>query len=71
MDAIDRIRGLHNTASSVREKLLHLQLKAKASAFQNGIDPVQIREWRWPFGKADVARTGSGEPVEAELGQTE
>jgi hypothetical protein len=48
-----------------------LQLKAKASAFQNGIDPVQIREWRWPFGKADVARTGSGEPVEAELGQTE
>jgi xylulose-5-phosphate/fructose-6-phosphate phosphoketolase len=71
MDAIDRIRGLHNTASSVREKLLHLQLQAKASAFQNGIDSVQIREWRWPFGKAVVARTGSGEPVKAELGQTE
>jgi xylulose-5-phosphate/fructose-6-phosphate phosphoketolase len=68
MDAIDRIKGLHNTASGVREKLLHLMLKAKASAYQNGIDPVEIREWRWPFGKADVR---SGEPAKAELGQTD
>ena len=71
MDAIDRIKTLHNTASGVREKLLHLQLKAKNSAFENGIDPVEIRDWRWPYGKEKVAKTETGEPVKAELGQTE
>jgi len=57
IDAIDRIQGLNNTASGVREKLLQLQMKVKINAFENGIDPVQIREWRWPFGEAKV---GSG-----------
>jgi phosphoketolase len=71
MDAIDRIKGLHNTASSVREKLLHLQMKAKASAFENGIDPVEIRDWTWPFGHWEVAKRFSGEPFKVELGQTE
>jgi xylulose-5-phosphate/fructose-6-phosphate phosphoketolase len=49
MDAIDRIPSLHNKASGVREKLMNLQIKAKTSAYENGIDPEYIRDWRWPF----------------------
>jgi xylulose-5-phosphate/fructose-6-phosphate phosphoketolase len=51
MDAIDRIPSLRNKAAGVREKLLNEQLSMKASAYENGIDPVEIREWRWPYGK--------------------
>jgi xylulose-5-phosphate/fructose-6-phosphate phosphoketolase len=51
MDAIDRIPSLHNKAAGVREKLLNEQLKMKASAYENGIDPLEIREWRWPYPK--------------------
>lgn len=54
IDAIDRIQGLDITASSLREKLLQLQMKARISAFEDGIDPVEIREWKWPFGQAKV-----------------
>jgi xylulose-5-phosphate/fructose-6-phosphate phosphoketolase len=49
MDAIDRIPSLHNKAAGVREKLLNEQLRMKASAYENGIDPLEIREWRWPY----------------------
>jgi xylulose-5-phosphate/fructose-6-phosphate phosphoketolase len=52
MDAIDRIPSLHNRAAGVREKLLNEQLKMKAIAFENGIDPAEIRDWRWPYAKS-------------------
>jgi len=52
MDAIDRIPTLHNKAAGVREKLLNEQLKMKASAYENGIDPEEVRDWRWPYGKS-------------------
>jgi xylulose-5-phosphate/fructose-6-phosphate phosphoketolase len=51
MDAIDRIPTLHNKGSGVREKLMNLQIAAKAEAYENGIDPPFIRDWRWPYGK--------------------
>jgi xylulose-5-phosphate/fructose-6-phosphate phosphoketolase len=52
IDAIDRITTLHNKGSAVREKLLGLQLQAKAQAYENGIDPEYIRTWKWPYPKA-------------------
>jgi len=52
MDAIDRIPSLQNKAAGVREKLLNEQLKMKAIAYENGIDPIEIREWRWPYAKS-------------------
>ncbi len=61
MDAIDRIPTLHNKGAGVREKLLNLQLAAKNTAYENGIDPEYVRNWRWPYPKkAEVvmARTG-------------
>jgi xylulose-5-phosphate/fructose-6-phosphate phosphoketolase len=52
MDAIDRIPSLHNRASGVREKLMNLQIAAKTWAFEHGIDPEYVRNWRWPYPKA-------------------
>ncbi|TVY45191.1 putative phosphoketolase [Lachnellula occidentalis] len=49
MDAVDRIPSLHNKASGVRDKLLNLQIQAKAEAYENGIDPEYITKWRWPY----------------------
>ncbi|RAL68008.1 hypothetical protein DID88_008732 [Monilinia fructigena] len=51
IDAIDRVERLGNTAAGVREKLLNMQIKARSDAFENGIDPLFIREWKWPFQK--------------------
>ncbi|TVY28339.1 putative phosphoketolase [Lachnellula hyalina] len=49
MDAVDRIPSLHNTASGVRDKLLNLQIAAKAQAYENGTDPEYVTKWRWPY----------------------
>jgi len=57
MDAIDRIPALHNKGSGVREKLLNMQIAAKAEAYENGIDPIFIRDWRWPFGNKSTLNT--------------
>jgi xylulose-5-phosphate/fructose-6-phosphate phosphoketolase len=57
MDAIDRIPTLQNRSSGVREKLMNMQIAAKAEAYENGIDPLFIRDWRWPFGKKSTLGT--------------
>jgi len=49
MDAIDRVKGLGNKASAVREELMHLQLQAKTEAYENGMDPKDVTGWRWPY----------------------
>ena len=65
IDAIDRIEGFHNTASGVREKLLKMQMMARTSAFENGIDPVEIRNWTWPVGKVQSEKVASGSDSES------
>lgn len=49
MDALDRIPGLGNKGSGAREKLLNSQIKYHTAAFNDGLDPQEIRDWRWPF----------------------
>ncbi|KAL3425363.1 phosphoketolase [Phlyctema vagabunda] len=49
IDAIDRIPQLHNMAAGVREKFLNFQIAARTEAFENGIDPEYIRNWKWPY----------------------
>lgn len=50
IDALDRVQGLLNNAgAAVREKLLDEQIRMKNWAFEHGIDPVEITEWKWPF----------------------
>ncbi|KAL4997388.1 XFP N-terminal domain-containing protein [Aspergillus recurvatus] len=52
IDAIDRVASLGNSAAGVREKFLNLQLKAKNSAYDNGLDPDYIRNWTWEYPRA-------------------
>jgi len=49
MDAIDRMPNLHNVGSGVREKLHNMQIAARNEAFENGIDPPAVTNWRWPY----------------------
>jgi xylulose-5-phosphate/fructose-6-phosphate phosphoketolase len=51
MGAIDLIQTLGNSAAGVREKLYNEQFAAKSEAFDNGVDPEHIRNWKWPFPK--------------------
>ncbi|KAI8816128.1 phosphoketolase [Fimicolochytrium jonesii] len=49
MDALDRIHGLHNSGSGVREKLLDEQIRMRNWAYEHGTDPKDITEWSWPL----------------------
>ncbi|KAF2755790.1 putative phosphoketolase [Pseudovirgaria hyperparasitica] len=49
IDAIDRVKGLGNKASGAREELLNRQITARNYAFHEGIDPDELRNWKWPF----------------------
>jgi xylulose-5-phosphate/fructose-6-phosphate phosphoketolase len=50
MDAIDRLAGvLGDSGGGVREWLLDQQIRMRNWAFENGMDPQEITEWKWPF----------------------
>lgn len=53
IDAIDRLPHLHNSGSSVREKLRDARLKAKTYSFENGLDIPELSNWSWPSDKQD------------------
>ena len=50
MDAIDRIPSLHNRGAAARQELLNAQIKARNEAFETGMDPIYLRNWKWPHG---------------------
>lgn len=49
IDAIDRMPNLHNQGAGIREKLLNEQIFLKNQAYENGMDPVVVSEWVWPY----------------------
>jgi xylulose-5-phosphate/fructose-6-phosphate phosphoketolase len=49
MAAIDRMPGLGNKGSTVRENLLDAQIKARNTSFFEGVDPKEITDWKWPL----------------------
>ena len=49
IDAIDRIPGLGNTGAGARETLANKRITARNYAFENGIDPEIVTNWRWPY----------------------
>ncbi|PVH92642.1 phosphoketolase [Periconia macrospinosa] len=49
IEAIDRISRLGNSAAAVREELLNMRIRAKAAAYQEGMDSKEVTEWTWPF----------------------
>jgi xylulose-5-phosphate/fructose-6-phosphate phosphoketolase len=61
MDAIDRLTGvLGNSGGSVREMLLDEQIRMRNWAFEHGIDPVEVVEWKWPFGEEGKTGVAGG-----------
>ncbi|KAG9241987.1 XFP N-terminal domain-containing protein [Calycina marina] len=52
MDVIDRVPGLKVKEAGVRELLLNEQTRMKNYAFEEGIDPQEIRDWTWPSEKS-------------------
>ena len=49
IDAIDRIPRFCETGSSVREALLNEQIACRRHAYEFGIDPQDITDWKWPL----------------------
>lgn len=49
MAAIDRMPGMGNKGATVRENLLDQQIKARNTAFFEGMDPKDITDWKWPL----------------------
>jgi len=47
IDAIDYVDSLKGIGAEGREELKNRRLKAKAEAFENGIDPEELRNWTW------------------------
>ncbi|CAJ2509536.1 Uu.00g145620.m01.CDS01 [Anthostomella pinea] len=48
MDAIDRIPQLGNRGATARDTLKNQQLAAKNEAYENGMDPQFLTDWKWP-----------------------
>lgn len=49
MESIDHMTGLlGNRGAAAREQLRNEQLKAKAMAFETGMDPPFLKNWTWP-----------------------
>jgi len=49
IDAIDRMPRFRVTGSGVREALLNQQIACKNHAYQWGVDPADITDWKWPL----------------------
>jgi xylulose-5-phosphate/fructose-6-phosphate phosphoketolase len=49
IDAIDRMPRFRVTGAGVREALLNQKIASKQHAYEFGIDPPEITDWKWPF----------------------
>ncbi len=49
IDAIDRMPRFHVTGAGVREALINQRIACKQHAYEFGIDPPEITDWKWPF----------------------
>jgi len=48
MKAIDHIPSLKNKGSAARQQLLNDQIQSRNEAFETGMDPQRLTDWRWP-----------------------
>jgi xylulose-5-phosphate/fructose-6-phosphate phosphoketolase len=49
IDAIDRMPRFRVTGAGVREALINQRIACKQHAYEFGIDPAEITDWKWPF----------------------
>ncbi len=50
MDVIDRVPGLLERASHLRQHMIDERLRHRAYTREHGDDPPQLRDWTWPGG---------------------
>ncbi len=55
MDVIDRVPGLGNRASHVRQLMMDKRVEARAYTREHGEDAPEIRDWAWPGAPGDGA----------------
>jgi phosphoketolase len=48
MDVIDRVPRLTATGAHAKERFKNRQIECRAYAHEHGVDPPDIRGWRWP-----------------------
>lgn len=49
MDVVDRVPGLGVKAAHLRQHMEDERLRARAHTREYGEDPVEIRDWTWPY----------------------
>jgi xylulose-5-phosphate/fructose-6-phosphate phosphoketolase len=49
MDVIDRVPGLGTRAAHLRQEMVDTRIRHRAYTREHGDDPVDIREWTWPY----------------------
>ena len=50
MDVIDRVPALQRIGAHAKEEFRNRQIACKNYAYEHGIDPPEIPEWKWPYG---------------------
>ena len=51
MDVIDRVPKLQVTGAHAKEKFRNDQIDCRNYAYEHGIDPPGILDWKWPYGR--------------------
>jgi xylulose-5-phosphate/fructose-6-phosphate phosphoketolase len=61
MDVIDRVPGLVDRASHLRQHMIDERLRHRAYTREHGDDPAELRDWTWPaFDEEQPGRSGTG-----------
>jgi xylulose-5-phosphate/fructose-6-phosphate phosphoketolase len=49
IDVIDRVPGLAQSASGLRQDMVETRLRCRAYTRQHGEDDPEIANWTWPY----------------------
>jgi xylulose-5-phosphate/fructose-6-phosphate phosphoketolase len=49
MDVIDRVPGLGTRSAHLRQEMVDTRIRHRAYTREHGDDPVDIRDWTWPY----------------------
>jgi xylulose-5-phosphate/fructose-6-phosphate phosphoketolase len=61
MDVIDRVPGLVERASHLRQHMVDERLRHRAYTREHGEDPAELRDWTWPaFDEEQAGQSGTG-----------
>jgi xylulose-5-phosphate/fructose-6-phosphate phosphoketolase len=62
IDVIDRVPGLAERASHLRQHMMDERLRHRAYTREHGDDPPELRNWTWPAGDGTATRAGPPAP---------